>query len=113
MITRALYKEREMGRTVLVLLLGVLLVLSCTGSDDFTNPSRAAQGLTVNVYNNTALAGVPLTSTVIPTLKFQYPAVVSSFEVLGTITLERGQSYAFYCEFNDTVPLAYLWIGLI
>ncbi len=45
----------------------------------------------------------------IPTLSFTMPAVTSSAEVTGTVNLQPGVSYSFFCSF-DGASIAFLWI---
>lgn len=48
-------------------------------------------------------------SGIIPTLDFTLPGVVSSAEVLGTVTLTKRGNYTFFCAFEG-VTFAFLWI---
>jgi hypothetical protein len=40
---------------------------------------------------------------------FTLPPVISSAEVIGTLTLRSGSSYSFYCSFGSAT-IAFLWI---
>ena len=45
----------------------------------------------------------------IPTLLFTMPGVTSSAEVTGTVNLQPGVAYSFFCSF-DGASIAFLWI---
>ena len=62
-------------------------------------------GLTLSVYNNTALAGAPASSRVVPHPTFSLPLAAGaagplSASLVGTMTAEPGRNYSFNCSFG-------------
>lgn len=66
--------------------------------------------LTLNVYNNTALAGRPISSSLIPNASFSLPSSVPwSAEVVGTLRAREGFAYTAQCSFGGAT-LAFLHV---
>jgi hypothetical protein len=68
-------------------------------------------GLTLSLFNNTALTGSPAFSGLVPTPNYTHAAGGAPFSALisGTLQVERGYTYAFECDFGDAV-LGYVHI---
>ena len=87
--------------------LGCLVVLatiaSGTGSD--------SGGVTLSVWNNSAWAGEPQSSEVVPGLSLSRELPTgSTLEMVGTLELPAGsQEYNFSCSFGNTT-MGFLWI---
>ena len=68
-------------------------------------------GLTLSLFNNTALAGSPAFTGLVPTPNYTHAAVDAPFSALlsGTLRVERGYTYSFECDFGGAV-LGYVHI---
>jgi hypothetical protein len=63
----------------------------------------AAPGLSLAVYNNTALASEPIEQRTVPGFSFEVPlraAQAMSAELTGTMTVQAGAKYSFNCSFG-------------
>jgi len=63
------------------------------------------QGLTLSIFNNTALAGQPATTSLVPTPNYTHPNGDAPFSALitGTLSVARGYAYNFTCDFGGAV----------
>jgi len=68
-------------------------------------------GLTLSLFNNTALTGSPAFRGLVPTPNYTHAAGGAPFSALisGTLQVERGYTYAFECDFGGAV-LGYVHI---
>ena len=65
--------------------------------------------LTLDLYNNTALAGTPRSTTTNEfAIKLADPH--TSSELYGTIDLKRGQQYTFHCEADGAPRFAQMHV---
>jgi hypothetical protein len=100
--TTALLKQPAM-------LLATALLTSAAAS------SAATSGLTLNVYDNTALAGVPVSTSVVDGASLSLPGSkydgAWSAELVGSITFPSGSggTYEFDCSFANTT-MAFVWV---
>ena len=66
-----------------------------------------SQGLTLSLYNNSAFAGMAISTTVIPSFNFSlrtdHPG---SALVTGTMVVEHGMQYSFHCDFGSATVSA-------
>ena len=65
--------------------------------------------LTLDLYNNTALAGTPR-STTSNEFAIQIADPHTSSELYGTVELKRGQQYTFHCEADGAPRFAHLHV---
>ena len=73
--------------------------------------AAASAGLTLSVFGNTAGAGAPLSTRVIPGLSFTLPGPAPlSASLTGTMQALPGQLYNFTCDFGDQVQFATLHV---
>lgn len=86
-----------------LLVTGMIVPCSCA--------EGAESGLVLRVFNNTALAGTPLTSTIIRTPAFTFDQDDGPFSasMSGSFSVARGYLYGFNCSFGAAV-LGYLHI---
>ena len=70
-----------------------------------TSPAQTSlNGLTLTIYNNTALSGTPLSSSVVPSPAATHGARKPFSALLtGTLHVERGFIYNFSCDFGGAV----------
>jgi hypothetical protein len=59
-------------------------------------------GVQLSLYNNTAMAGSPVSTKVLSNLNFSYPSVLTPFsaEVVGLFQMEPNATYKFQCDFG-------------
>ena len=71
----------------------------------------ADHGLTLSLFNNTALAGRPASTSVVPTPNYTHVSGDAPFSALmtGTLSVQRGFTYNFTCDFGGAV-LGYVHI---
>ena len=71
-----------------------------------------AAGLTLQVYNNTALAGLPSTTTTsgFP-ISLRPHAYNNSAEATGTVTFPSYGDFVFQCNFSSSVVVGFVWFS--
>ena len=68
-------------------------------------------GLTLSVFNNSALVGPPATTAVLPNGNITFAkAGPYSAQLLGTFAAAVGESYAFQCSFGPAVEIAFVYV---
>lgn len=72
--------------------------------------AAANAALTLNIYNNTAHAGEPSSTRLVPSIAFSVDASKPfSAELVGTLNAQDGETYSFSCNFGGAT-LAYLHV---
>ena len=84
-----------------------MLVVLLVGASAFATNT----GLALSVFNNTALAGQPSSTSLVPTPNYTSASGSDPFSALitGTLSVTRGYTYNFTCDFGGAV-LGYVHI---
>ena len=87
------------------LLASVVLALeACVGA------AALSSGLTFHVYDNTALASPPVSTTVVEDAQIDIDASMDgSAELVGSITFPAAGTYEFTCTFENTTSMGMDW----
>eukprot|EP01052_Picozoa_sp_SAG31_P052602 SAG31_NODE_13059_length_896_cov_0.797992_2_plen_174_part_01 len=107
----------ERQRMTMMLAVSTAMLAAAAAAASALPPDQAAgdHGLTLRVFNNTALAGAPVSTTVLPSADFSLPASSHrgawSAELVGTLLFPPapGGLYNFSCEFVGST-LGFVWI---
>ena len=104
---------RQVGtRLFVTMMMGAVLV--AVFMDDASAESAVGNGLKLSIYNNTALAGTPLSTSLIPSLSLTLPGQTPfSAEVIGTWNPNFGNDnaeWSWHCSFSQNIAFAFVKI---